>query len=178
MSATNSVTRTASLSTHATSSAEAPLAVTDNVGFHQQYDSLAAFRADLDIYCFEKKKNIIEDRKGRGRRSHRYICQNCDNFRLTLTLVTKKSQSLVEVITEEKSDDSEVESNLKEWRIYEKSILVHGKNVVSDDGNVLLEPCLGGSYKASAVSICIHNIYHIKVFKYMMVVYNYIHVIP
>ena len=41
----------------------------------------------------------------------------------------------------------------KEWRVSSKSTFVHGNKVISNDGIESLEPCIGGSYKASAVSI-------------------------
>lgn len=132
----------------------------DRVGFRVRYDSIAAFRTDLEIYCFENKKHIIEDSKGRGPRSHRYTCQHCDNWRLCLTLVAKKHLDASEAPAGRVTDAEAVaKSDInKEWRILDKSNLVHGKQVVSDGGNILLEPCLGGTYKASAVSIFIHSV--------------------
>ena len=76
MSSTNTLTSSTGSQGNLSAEALAP-------GFQERYDSLEIFRYDLERYCFENKKNVIEDRKGRGTRSHRYICQHCDNWRLT-----------------------------------------------------------------------------------------------
>ena len=153
-------------------------------GFQQQYDSIDLFRRDLQRYCFEAKKNIREDRLKKSSRVHHYVCAHCDSWRLILTAPRTKKQKTQAASEDDREEDSEDEEDSssshvndkeapkesKVWRIADKSRLIHGKKVIGADGNQLLEPCVGGIYKAPAVSIYI-QIKSIKIHVFIIDMY-------
>ena len=136
-------------------------------GFKEQYDSLDLFREDLQRYSFEAKKNIRVDNVKKNSRVRHWVCAHCNSWRIILTTprtssskgVSENSKGSASEQDLELEDSESLESTketlkeIKEWRISTKSKFIHGNKVISNDGIESLEPCIGGSYKASAVSI-------------------------
>jgi len=133
-------------------------------GFKEQYDSLDLFREALQRYSFEAKKNIRVDSVKKNARVRHWVCAHCNSWRVILTtprtLSSKGTTGSASAKDSEDNSESQALENTKEtleekkaWRISTKSNFIHGTKVVSNDGIESLEPCIGGSYKASAVSI-------------------------